>query len=289
MSRETAEDTIRDFIQTRYTKLEIDQTEAIGSFLVRRSGKTLALMYSIVVTVWVGSDVKHVKIKSAMTLEGHLQFYLESSHKFKSLEELVAFYHVHGKTPQSIYFKFPIPNPAHYIDKLWYKRNLERAASEKLLLSPPVIPGKFLVRDRIVQTTQLGFTISFLSKNPDSTSPDNIIVQHLAAKKIGPYLKISDKLKFWSLNHMVEHFSEKGIQSGGDLKLNKICGDGRTVLRSSYKDNVMIELNESYPYEEGNVKLLLLEGLRFQNAVKISDGFKEYYKANLGLRKGWQI
>ena len=62
ISRQTSEDVIKNFIMSRYVNCGLDQTEAIGSFLVRRSGTMMSGLYNMVVTVWLGNAVKHVKV-----------------------------------------------------------------------------------------------------------------------------------------------------------------------------------------------------------------------------------
>ena len=63
ISRATSEEVVKDFILSRYVNHGKDQNDAIGSFLVRRSGTPMTGLYNIVVTVWVGNAVKHVKVR----------------------------------------------------------------------------------------------------------------------------------------------------------------------------------------------------------------------------------
>ena len=63
ISRATSEEVVKDFIVSRYLDRGIDEREAIGSFLVRRSGTPLTGFYNIVITVWVGNALKHIMVK----------------------------------------------------------------------------------------------------------------------------------------------------------------------------------------------------------------------------------
>ena len=280
VTRQHSEEIVEEFILSRYTTCGIAETEAAGSFLVRLSG--MPGLYSVVVTVWTGDEVKHIKVKSKMSKSGRLQLYLAVNRTFHSIEELITFYHSRAEESQPAFLRFPIPNPGHYSNKLWYKGAIGRIAAEQLLLSPPIVVGKFLVRDRIVQELRVGFTISFISDILNKSCGYNI--QHMIAKDIGPYLKISETLKFWSLNHLIDHFSQNSVTSEGCVKLSSICDDG--PLASSDEDTLTIELNEAYPYQENNKKLLFLKGFRFHDAVKITVGSKEYFEGSLGLRQG---
>ena len=208
---------------------------------------------------------------------------------FNSVPEFINFYHVRQDIPQSAYFKYPIPNSQHFINKLWYKGDMDREKAQALLLTPPLMTGKFLIRDRIVKNCKVGFTVSFLMPKDFNDATKGHMVQHLTAKEIGAYVKIKENLKFWSLNHLVEHFTKHPITNEGSVKLTMICKDGiHTVSNSSNADSLTIELNESYPYEDRaqNLKVLLLKGFKLHNAVRFQEDKKEFYKADLGTRKG---
>ena len=166
---------------------------------------------------------------------------------------------------------------------------MDREKAQALLLTPPLMTGKFLIRDRIVKNCKVGFTVSFLMPKDFNDATKGHMVQHLTAKEIGAYVKIKENLKFWSLNHLVEHFTKHPITNEGSVKLTMICKDGiHTVSNSSNADSLTIELNESYPYEDRaqNLKVLLLKGFKLHNAVRFQEDKKEFYKADLGTRKG---
>ena len=215
------------------------------------------------------------------------QFFLNPFEKFNSVPEFINFYHVRQDIPQSAYFKYPIPNSEHYTNKLWYKGDMDRNTAEKLLLTPTLMTGKFLIRNRMDKNTKIGFTVSFLMPK----DRNNLVVQHLTAREIGPYVKINENLKFWSVNHLVEHFTKNPITNQGSVKLTMVCKDGLESHVSNNADGLTVELNEAYPYEDPalNLKILLLKGFKFYNAVKKrveSDPPKDFYEADFGTRKG---
>lgn len=175
-----------------------------------------------------------------------------------------------------------------------YKGDMKRETAENLLLTPPLMTGKFLIRDRIVKGTKIGYTVSFLMPCDFKNLSKGHIVQHLTAREIGPLISIGDNLEFWSLNQLVDHFSKNPITKEGSVKLTMICKDGAHKVSnySSSENGLNIQLSEAYPYENDKegLKIMLLKGFKLTNAVKIKEkdreGDKEFYIADFGIRKG---
>ena len=233
----------------------------------------------------------YFQVKSEINEQtGRPEFYLNSSHeKFDTVPKFINFYHVRDDIPQSAFFRYPIPNTDHFINKLWYKGDMDRQNAESLLLTPPIMTGKFLIRDRIVKNTKVGFTVSFLQPRDFHDATKGHIVQHLTAQEVGPFVRINENLKFWSLNHLVEHFTKNPITNEGAVKLTMICKDGaHSVSNGAHADRLTIELNEAYPYEDPaqKLKIMLLKGFKLHNAVRTREDGKDFYTADLGTRLG---
>ena len=62
-------------------------------------------LYNMVVTVWLGNSIKHVKIKSEAAESGQMLFFTDPSQKFDSVPDFINFYHTEKDIPQSAYFR----------------------------------------------------------------------------------------------------------------------------------------------------------------------------------------
>ena len=237
----------------------------------------------------------YTQVKSETNeLTGRLQFFLNSTHeKFDTVGEFIQFYHSRQDLPQSAFFKYPIPNREHFIHKLWYKGDMDRTRAEILLLTQPVTAGKFLIRDRIVNNNKVGYTASFVIPRDFNDLTKGHEVKHQTALEVGSRLKTpNENVSFWSLNHMVQHYSANPIfiSDAGAVKLTKICNDGiHTVSDRANNDGLIIELNEPFPYVDpaNELKMRLLTGFKLHNAVRCNgEEGNDFYTADFGTRKG---